>query len=283
MDYKKSYQKTGEFLLNIVPSKKDDRDFIAESIYPENIIIPKELDLRIFLHPVTNQGSQGTCSAQVAACMKEYQEYKELQLVGDENKMSPQFVYNLREEPDFEGMSPRETMKILQKDGICREFVYPYGIIEYPSSITSDAYSDAENFTIENYAQIYTVDGVKKALVKNGVCYICFPVYNDTPQMWNKREGDEDLGGHAMSIVGFNEHGFIIRNSWGKDWGDNGYTIYPYSDFGKHWEIWTTINASSSIPDFNSEDYVRPISVKWLLAIGSGLLLFFNFFGKKKK
>ncbi len=282
MEFNKSEQKTGTFLLNIVPSKEDSRDFIAESIYPENVTIPKELDLRKFLHPVVNQGSQGTCSAQVAACMKEYQEYKDQGLVGEENKMSPQFIYNLREEPDYEGMSPRETMKILKNTGSCREFVYPYGIIEYPDSISSDAYSDAENYKIMNYAHIETLEGLKTALTKNGVCYICFPVYNETPKMWKKREGDRDMGGHAMSVVGFNEYGFIIRNSWGKEWGEDGYTTYPYSDWGAHWEIWTTIDTNSTLPDFNSADYVRPIGVKTMLAIGTAILLFFNFFSKQK-
>ena len=34
---------------------------------------------------------------------------------------------------------------------------------------------------------------------------------------------------HAVLIVGYNEDGFIIRNSWDKDWGDNGYATVSYS------------------------------------------------------
>ncbi len=29
--------------------------------------------------------------------------------------------------------------------------------------------------------------------------------------------------GHAVSIIGYDNNGFIIKNSWGKDWADNGY------------------------------------------------------------
>lgn len=29
--------------------------------------------------------------------------------------------------------------------------------------------------------------------------------------------------GHAVSIVGYDESGFLIKNSWGEDWGDGGY------------------------------------------------------------
>jgi hypothetical protein len=38
----------------------------------------------------------------------------------------------------------------------------------------------------------------------------------------------QDAAGHAITIVGYNKDGFIIKNSWGKDWGDKGYATVSY-------------------------------------------------------
>ena len=90
---------------------------------------------------------------------------------------------------------------------------------------------------------------MKTALYTNGPCYITVPVYHYGKQMWQQRENlTELLGAHAMTLVGYNEDGFIVRNSWGEDWGDHGYTIFPYGDWGLHWEAWTTIDENSSDP-----------------------------------
>lgn len=279
-NYNKIAQPTGQFVLNVNRSPIDKRDFRAEAIYPDNITLPDEIDLRPFLQPVVNQGSQGTCSAQVAACIKEYQEWALQKLAGVDDKMSAQFVYNLREEPGEMGMTPRETMKILAKSGICREALYPYGTQELPDAIPQDAYDDAKNFIIEAYAQISTIEALKKALYQDGVCYICFPVYNETNRMWKARQGETDKGGHAMAVVGYNKQGFIIRNSWGKEWGDNGYTIYPYEDWGAHWEIWTTVDKSSAWPQFDANEYKQPIKASTLLYVGCAILLIYAYFSK---
>jgi C1A family cysteine protease len=62
---------------------------------------------------------------------------------------------------------------------------------------------------------------------------------------------EQILGGHAVLIVGYKDNTtskfkcfinkligksngyFIVRNSWGKDWGDNGYFYLPYEVFSK--------------------------------------------------
>jgi C1A family cysteine protease len=38
------------------------------------------------------------------------------------------------------------------------------------------------------------------------------------------------LGGHVVLAVGFNqkEKRFLVRNSWGKNWGKEGYFTMPY-------------------------------------------------------
>lgn len=40
-----------------------------------------------------------------------------------------------------------------------------------------------------------------------------------------------DLGHHAFAIVGYNEYGFIVQNSWGERWGARGFAVLRYDDW----------------------------------------------------
>jgi len=122
-------------ILPIIPSKEDGRDWNV-SEYLKDITEPQTLDLRDTLLPVRNQGKYGTCAAQSAACLKEWQEHNESNF---SEYMSPQFVYNNREywnndikdgyDPNEDyGMECRDVMKILNKVGICSENMYPFTI-----------------------------------------------------------------------------------------------------------------------------------------------------------
>ena len=237
------------FKCNITKSPIDTRDVDADKVF-RKLTLPDILDLRNFLNQPRDQGFQGTCAAHTAATMKEYQENKD---IGFKNYFSPQFVYNLRENQESEGMYSRDVMKILHKIGIVEESDYPYELIEKSDKISEKLKNDASNHKIKRYGQIYTIESLKTALFKNGPCLIAFPVYNYSDRMWFENEGDTNLGGHAMTVVGYNKDGFIIRNSWGNNWADNGYCIYNYSDWGSHWEIWTTIDDKSEPEDNKPE------------------------------
>ena len=41
----------------------------------------------------------------------------------------------------------------------------------------------------------------------------------------------EPIGGHAMLNVGYDtgKQVYIVRNSWGTDWGDKGYCYFPFA------------------------------------------------------
>lgn len=44
----------------------------------------------------------------------------------------------------------------------------------------------------------------------------------------------EITGGHAFAIVGYNRNGFIVQNSWGRNWGYNGFAVLTYEDWARH-------------------------------------------------
>lgn len=249
-------------ILNLMQSPDDGRDFIFKN---ENLdtfknTFPIELDLRNDLMPVRNQGSQGTCYAQSAACMKEWQEKHNY----DNNEyFSPQFFYNLRSNKydentnNDEGMYGRDVMILLKTYGICSEQLYPYGKIEDRDNISVEIYEKAKLNVIDTYARIYAIDDLKMSLFLNGPSLIGFPVYNYVDQIWKKNGNETMKGGHAMTVVGYDKVGFIIRNSWGEHWNGDGYTKYYYKDWGAHWEIWSTVDKKDIFPV--EPDPVEPV------------------------
>ena len=234
-------ENTRKYIVDVEPSPEDKRDFLVGSIYTSPVVLPKTLDYRSELPPVRDQGRQGSCSAMTSAVMKEWQEFID---VGYDGHMSPQFVYNLRANEGY-GMTPRDTMKILSNIGIVHETDYPYGSMY---DISEDLREKAQKYTIMGYARIYTIADLKKSLVANGPCYGAFPVKSWGAEFWKPIIGEPEVnyGGHAVAVVGYTEDAFIIRNSWGTDWGDEGYSYYKFSDWGAHWEFWTTIDADSN-------------------------------------
>lgn len=106
-------------------------------------------------------------------------------------------------------------------------------------------FKDALNYLykskqIKMYALIKSPEALKTAILLNGPCVAALPVYNSN--RYNFWTGETLEGYHAIALVGWNKDGFILRNSWGQSFGDKGYTIVPYDQFNKFYEIWTLIN-----------------------------------------
>ena len=141
-----------------------------------------------------------------------------------------------------EGMFGRDVMIMLKEIGVCEEKDYPYGTVQNKKAIDPRLYYKSKKNIIKGYAKVNSISNLKCSLHSNGPCLIGMPVYNHSEQLWIKKRNEKLMGGHAMTIVGYNTEGFIIRNSWGQFWGYQGYSTYEYKDWGLHWEIWTAID-----------------------------------------
>lgn len=248
-----------QFICPIIPSPFDPRDHIFENILrdrrakvangEEAITLirsyPETLDLSSKLLEPRNQGSRGTCLAFACAAMKEYHEKLNCEY---NDYMSPDSVYFFRVNKPETGMFCRDGMEILLHKGIAPEFYFPYnGEGTDPLVVPQVALDAMSNYVISEYASIKTIEGLKEALNTHGPCVIAFPVYDSFPEIWKpSTEGEQVRGGHALAVVGYNKDGFIIRNSWGKNWNGNGMVVYKYADWGMHWEIWCCLDDLSS-------------------------------------
>jgi hypothetical protein len=73
------------------------------------------------------------------------------------------------------------------------------------------------------------------------------------------------LGGHAFLIAGYNDVGFLIQNSWGTDWGHDGYATLPYEDWlDNAYDAWV---ARPGVPQTL---FVRPR--QWTVPAGNGVI-----------
>jgi len=79
------------------------------------------------------------------------------------------------------------------------------------------------------------LSAIKTALTKYGPLPTAFMVYADFKHYKSgvySHVSGKKLGGHAVLIVGYNDDDkyFIVKNSWGDDWGENGFFRIAYSE-----------------------------------------------------
>ena len=78
----------------------------------------------------------------------------------------------------------------------------------------------------------------------------------------NVPENDEDGGGHAVVITKYNKDCFTVLNSWGDQWGDNGFfKIKDFTVFPKFrcFDVFFTLN---DLTDYEKEEYQKLVERK---------------------
>jgi hypothetical protein len=205
-----------ERVFGFKPSIIDGTERIFDTI--DKIELPENYTFKAYMPPVINQGEDSIC---VPCSVSTYLNWKENLKSGEvkDNKVSLFEIYDSRE-TDGEGMTFKDAFKYLKHKGVS---------------------SKAGKLKISAYGKINNPLALKYAIVMNGPCFGALPVYSDDYDFWNKKPGDTLLGYHAISIIGYDEEGFFIRNSWGTSFGDRGYTKIKNSELDEMLELWTII------------------------------------------
>ena len=228
----------GRFRLAARTDVPDFRDYIYE---PALVNIKPRLEVPDNLH-IRHQGSSNACTGfALAACIDRLIIESGRQANDQPVTVSALMLYeNARRFDEWPGeddlgSSCRGAIKGWYNMGVCSEVLYPFDPKTKPR-YTIDAAKDARNNTIGAYYRLGTrISDYHAALTEVGAIYCSANVHKG----WNRphREtgritpGHTVDGAHAFAIVGYDDAGFWIQNSWGASWGKNGTALWAYEDW----------------------------------------------------
>lgn len=215
--------------------------------------LPANASLKDFSPYPLSQGQYGTCVGWSTAYAARTIAYAKQNGITDrqtitQNAFSPGYVYSHIKSSTDEtcqwGAYIDDAMQLLIDKGVP---LYSDLNENCPTYISPSVYSKAESFKIQDYAKLFEmsdennfkIQAVKKSLAEGKPVVIGMNVPNSfyyCKGVWNPTEDyTQSYGGHAMCVIGYDNSmyggAFEIQNSWGDQWGNDGYIWVRYSDF----------------------------------------------------
>jgi len=257
-----------EHVYNWVPSPPDPRDILLKPLHPFVSLftpaLPPSVDLRPYCSPVVDQGDLGSCTGNAIA--SGLREFMVLKSGAPLKRLSRLFVYY--EERAAEGTTDedsganiRDGMDCILKLGICTETLDPYNINTFKNPPSAQALAEAKDYKVTKYMRVAGLLAVKQCLAAGYPVVAGMDVFNQMESKEAATTGivrlpalhEQSIGGHAVTVVGYVDTPkyspgawkgggkWIMRNSWGANWGDKGYfyLAYDYTNLGYMTEFWT--------------------------------------------
>ena len=225
------------------PDIPDSRDQYFSAPLRVLQTLPRRADLREACPPVYDQGSLGSCTANALAAAHEFDQRR--QALPRPFAPSRLFIYyNERviekTVPYDAGARLRDGFKTIARNGVCPESEWPYDIAAFSRKPTAACYKAALRHQALSYQRLQQTPAQLKGCIADGYPFAFgFAVHESfesdevarTGVVPLPAKGEAVLGGHAVLAVGYEDasQAFIIRNSWGTQWGESGYGYMPYS------------------------------------------------------
>lgn len=192
-------------------------------------IFPESFDWRTasgVVSPIRDQGSCGSCwsfaitasleSAAVIQSQKPLFDLSEQHMVScNKNAAGCQGGY-------------MDSADYVVSRGLTDEATFPYTGRNSRCLARAEVVSKATHFSLLGTASSSpSIEEIKTALIDYGPLFVTVLAGG---RGWSGATGEvtscrkRGITNHMVNIVGYDSRGWIVRNSWGKEWGDNGYT-----------------------------------------------------------
>eukprot|EP00286_Rhodomonas_abbreviata_P023608 CAMPEP_0181315888 /NCGR_PEP_ID=MMETSP1101-20121128/15608_1 /TAXON_ID=46948 /ORGANISM="Rhodomonas abbreviata, Strain Caron Lab Isolate" /LENGTH=406 /DNA_ID=CAMNT_0023423111 /DNA_START=39 /DNA_END=1259 /DNA_ORIENTATION=+ len=216
--------------------------------------LPEKVDLRPYLTDVENQANSNSCCANAVAGAYEYICKRVAMETGDTpGDISRLFIYyvgrkhdqvtwndNPQKKPKDEGMTLGGAISALQAKGSCLAEDWPFDLGVVNEKPPQECFEKATDFKISMAVKVPAeVEPMRECLAEGFPIVFGLKLTQNffypppsgivkTPDPDDPKSAEHGL--HAMLIVGYSDRQkvFIVRNSWGTGWGDQGYAYLPY-------------------------------------------------------
>jgi C1A family cysteine protease len=231
-------------ILNCIPSRDVENDWRMENALEADLVaeiaIPLQKDLRESWWEVGDQGATGSCVGWATADSVLRWHFVKANHLPQDAHVSVRFIWMSSKETDIftsypstfierDGTSLKAALDVARKFGAVKESVLPFASKELYMGSPKTFYALASRLKITSYFNLgRNLTEWRKWLATDG------PILTrlDVDRTWDDITSNGNLdvyqpdtkrGGHAVALVGYTEDRFIVRNSWGEDWGDKGF------------------------------------------------------------
>ncbi len=215
--------------------------------------LPESANLQKFAPAVGNQGQQGSCVAWSSAyAARSILESARTGQPGESVKFSPSFLYNQIGLDGCQGSYIERAMEFMTKQGSVPYNAFPYDDRNCTNQPNQQLVQEASQYKMRGFNRLSAGDrndvldlnAIKQNLSQGAPVAIGMMVGPSFMQnmmgkdVWQPQPGDQSMqgfGGHAMCVVGYDDKkyggSFLIMNSWGPEWGNNGFAWVQYPVF----------------------------------------------------
>jgi C1A family cysteine protease len=221
----------------------DHRDHLYSAPLSALAKLPPGVDLRSKCPPVYDQGDLGSCTGNGIAGALQFERMK--QALKPEFVPSRLFIYYNERVIEHTvnsdgGAMIRDGIKSIAKQGDCPETNWPYDLTKWADKPSPQCYKEAIRYKAVQYQRLVQTLNQMKGCLADGYPFVFgFVVYDsfDSPAVQSGGNvpmpalSESILGGHCVLAVGYDDAAqrFIFRNSYGPNWGMQGYGTIPYA------------------------------------------------------